>query len=278
MSKIGKEIETIWDEVLGKASENSIQIAWDKDFLKLLKEQETQAEEEAANRLEPWVSIFNEGIQWLSQLHISLANTLNECEQISEQIKATWALTGAACAHSVAIRRLVLSGLDSSAKIILRTLTEILNVCMAIINDPLLASEFCSVQDFKKAKEFWHRELSPKKQRELLESIELSFLGLGESDTNDLREWRKEESTVSSQFVHPTYLGAAICASPPSIEGHLYQKSGILGTPSCFSIRTLSYACKSIWYFCQIGIGMMGKNAKENRGGARRKWSSRSYW
>ncbi|MBM4295112.1 MAG: hypothetical protein FJ126_09465 [Deltaproteobacteria bacterium] len=267
MNKIQKEISQLWDEAFAELSEKSDEIAWDRNFLKLLNKSEKEAKKEAVKNLEPWISILNEGIQWLAQLHVALSLARTGDFEKDKAILVPFALVGSACAHSVAIRRLILSGLDASAKMLLRTLIETLNVCIAVIDDIELANNFMAAQDFEIAKKFWNQELSSKKLDGILAKIEKK-INLEEEVVRDLKAWRKETLSLCSQYVHPSYVASLFAAEPPSVLSPYHHTPGIFGKTSITSLRTLPEVCKAIWYFSRIGIDVLMKFAKKQGEGA----------
>lgn len=148
-----------------------IKIAWDRKFLNLINEREKEVRKEAMKNLEPWISIFNEGIQWLVQLHIALSLARSGSFEKDKDILVPFALVGSACVHCVGIRKLILSGLDASARVLLRTLIETLNICIAVIDNIELSNNFRAAQDFSEAKKFWNRELTTRKLNKILAQI-----------------------------------------------------------------------------------------------------------
>lgn len=267
MNKIQKEISQLWDEAFDKLSKESIEIAWDRKFLNLLNEREKESIKQAVKYLEPWISILNEGIQWLTQLHVALSLARSGDFEKDKEILVPFALVGSACAHSVAIRRLILSGLDASAKVLLRTLIETLNVCIAVIDNIGLLNEFRAAQDFIIAKKFWNQKLSHSKLNIILTKIEKS-LDFDDEVMDDLKGWREETLSLCSQYVHPSYVASLFSAEPPSVLYPYNHSPGILGKTSITSLRTLPEVCKAIWYFSRIGIEVLKKFAKQQGEGS----------
>lgn len=262
MNKIQKEISQLWDEEFDKLSKKSIEISWDRKFINLLNEREREVRKEAVKHLEPWISILNEGIQWLAQLHIALSLARSGDFIKDKEILVPFALVGSACAHSVAIRRLILSGLDASAKVLLRTLIETLNVCIAVMDNIELANKFRTAQDFKIAKNFWNQKLSPGKLNNILAVVEKK-LNLEEEVITGIKEWREETLSLCSQYVHPSYVASLFGAEPPSVLYPYNHSPGILGKTSITSLITLPEVCKAIWYFSRIGIEILMQLAKQ---------------
>lgn len=217
--------------------------------------------------MEPWISILDEGIQWLAQLHMALSLARSGNFEKDKEILVPFALVGSACANSVAIRKLILSGLDGSAKVLVRTLKQTLNICIAVIDNIKLANEFIAAQDFSIAKKFWNQKLSPNKLNSILTKIEKS-LDFDDEVIDNLKGWREENLSLCSQYVHPSYVASLLIAEPPSVLYPYEHSPGILGKTSITSLRTLPEICKAIWYFSQIGIRVLMKLANQQGEGS----------
>ena len=89
-----------------------------------------------------------------------------------EGLRTGWVLVGASCAHTVALRRLILSGLDSTAKATLRILDELLVACIVLLHDPKLDSDFQNAQNDDEANMFWYQNLNTKSLRKHLSKME----------------------------------------------------------------------------------------------------------
>lgn len=258
MNEINKEISQLWQEAL---EAKQIKVAREPNIQKLINEGEKKSYGDATKQLEPWISILDEGIHLLAQLHIALDLASTGDFEKDKYIKIPNALIGTACAHTVAIRRLVLSGLDCSAKVVLRSLMETLGICIAVIKEHSIANNYHSAQDFKQAKEFWFKTISRKKLKTILSSVEIE-VGFDNATIEELKKWREEEFSFLSQYVHPSYIAACFSSWPCSIKKPYHHISGILGAASILSERTLTFACRSIWYFSRLGILLLMKMAE----------------
>ena len=247
--EIKREANQLWE---GYFHDVMRKCQYEKNFGKFIRQQEARAEKEAIAYLQPWLQILEESIQWLANLAGILDRLVDE-NCTSNSLRIAMVLVGASCAHAVALRRLVLSGLDSSARAILRSLDEHLMACIVLLHDRDLANAFQRAQDIQDASEFWYRNLKTKALNKRLNKIERE-LDLAAETSQEIREWREEEIKTYSQDIHPSYVAAAlamktICASKPNEHG-----ISILGRASAASERTLNYACKTIWYFSRLGF------------------------
>lgn len=85
---------------------------------------------------------------------------------------------------------------------------------------------------------------------------------------DDIKEWRKVNLSLCSQYVHPSYVAAFLSAEPPSILSPYYHSPGILGKTSILSMYTISEVCKAIWYFSRIVIEILMQFAKQKGEGS----------
>jgi len=249
MNPTKREINELWDNFTKKAQINS---PYDREFNETILEFEKKAEKVALEKLSPWLQILEEGIQWLANLSATLDVALKESNGGSS-LRVPWALAGAACVQAVAIRRLVLSGLDSPARSILRTLDEHLMVCVVTLAKKDLRDGFFRPDSPDEAKTFWHKELTSKNIESHLFEIEKN-IGFDAETIKEFNEFRKQEKAINSLAVHASYATSALTAMPICLDESDFHKPGILGCASELSIRTLGYACKAIWYFSRVGF------------------------
>lgn len=225
------------------------------DFVKTIANREREAEAIVATNLQPWLHIFEDSIQWLAGL-TTILDRLNDNNLLDSAGRTIWALVGSCCAHAMAVRRLVLSGLDPPARAEARSLDEHLCACIAFLHDRELAKRFQQCQSEKETSQFWYKHLSTKILAKHLNAVERA-VGVDANISEDMRAWRANEISCFSQAIHPSYIGAAfsthtICAANPDSLGPSF-----LGMASVCSERTLNFACKSIWYFACFGFMMI---------------------
>lgn len=231
------------------------QSQYDTRFVELLAKREREAETTAVRHLQPWLHILEDSIQWLANL-AAILDRLNTGGALSSAERSIWAMTGASCAHAMAVRRLVLSGLDTPARAEARTLDEHLCACIAFLHDRPLAERFQRCQTKDDAAQFWYENLSTKALRKHLNAVERS-IGLEPIVSADMRAWRSNEVDWFSQAIHPSYLGAALTTCTLSAADPEKHGPAFLGLASACSDRTLNFACKSIWYFSCFGFMML---------------------
>jgi hypothetical protein len=249
-------IEDAWrNAVTVLLNDESNKPPYNPTFYKLLDKFHKEAERDSKISLQPFLSIFELSIQWLSSLHI----LLNEIKEVTpnEYIYSPWVLSGAACSQAVAIRELCICGLDCSAKMQLRSLIESTNSCLITLYDRSISKNFHEAQNNKMADEIWKKYFHGNKYWNMIGSI-MGDAGVDEDSQTVLLNWIKEEKKLLNQTVHTSYLAAALSTSIISFEKGKYKKA-IFGETTVFSIRTLSDAYKIIWLFSQISFYLLYK-------------------
>jgi len=163
-----------------------------------------------------------------------------------------WALTGTACSQAVAIRKLCILGLDGSARIILRSLIETLNICTAILFDPKLGKLYKEAQESVNANKIWNEHF---RRHKMTQIIRTNMKTKVEEDEliNFYLDWQEEELQLLNQSVHSSYIATALSSMAPSFEKD-FVISSIFGAPTIFSIKTIDVCSKAIWFFSLIGF------------------------
>lgn len=228
---------------------------YNENFVGLITSRESVAGGEVAEHLQPWLHILEDSIQWLANL-AGILDRMNSERKLDAAQMSIWALLGASCAHAVAVRRLVLAGLDTTARATVRVLDEHLCACLTFLHNRELAAEFHQCADDNTAAEFWYKHLNTRALKKHLNAIERS-IGLDLGFSQDMRAWREREIDSFSQAIHPSYLGSAFSTVTMSAADPDQFGSAFLGMASVNSERTLNFACKSIWYFCCFGFLML---------------------
>ncbi len=249
---IRAEAQTEWTLAFADACRPN---QYDNSFVKLISEREGEAEAIAAKHLQPWLHILEDSIQWLANL-AAILDRLNEDAALDNAGRTIWAMTGASCAHAMAVRRLVLSGLDTPARAAARSLDEHLCAAIAFLHDRDLARRFQQSQSKEDAAQFWYEHLNTKALRKHLNAVERA-VGLEPSVSVEMRAWRANEIDWFSQAIHPSYLGAALTTRTLSAANPDNHGPAFLGMASACSDRTLNFACRSIWYFACFGFMML---------------------
>jgi hypothetical protein len=260
MFTIYEEIESGW----AKAYEN-IRLSEDErgSFTEFISDEEGQARTKAIVDLQPWLAIFELGIEWLSYVHVALTNDL-ERKSGDSRYRATWTLVGSAVSFGLSIRLLCISGFDTPAKALLRSYTEALLLCLAVLDDKQMATAFVNSETDEQVKNFWHSMGSPKNLHKRITEIERKS-GLSSADIDSMTSWRREEYEILSQSSHLSYTASVLTSrTQPLGEDEEKLAIGIWGMASEWSHRTVFYAAATTWYFSRYSYPhLIGRQPSE---------------
>jgi hypothetical protein len=206
-----------------------------------------------ADYLQPWLAIFELGLDWLGEVHLGL-NHEQELGPRDPRCRVPWALIGSATAFGWALRHACLTGFDTPGRALLRTYVESLFLCLAVLYDRSLSDLYQAADTDEKVVTFWHTHASPKNLHRRVIEIEKS-LGFDAAHIQEMTAWRRREYEVMSQSSHLSYIAACMTCVPVSIEDEEIHRMGIFGRASANSRRTIGYAARTAWYFCRLSHG-----------------------
>jgi hypothetical protein len=141
------------------------------EFRDLCVSQEANTRDHTSDGLQPWLAIFEFGIEWLACIHVAL-DTETSVNQQTPCHRVTSNLIGSAVSFGLSLRNLCLSGFDTPARALLRSYVEILLLCLAVLHDESLAQAYKDAQDDEQAKDFWDKCASPRKLHDRIIQIE----------------------------------------------------------------------------------------------------------
>jgi hypothetical protein len=247
-------MSTIYDQIAEKwraVYEEISRPAEGEDTLKeLLEEQEKKARELASKELQPQLALLEQGVQWLAFVFVALDQRMDEPNQPAH-VRAAWALVGAAVSFGASVRLLCLCGFDTPARALLRSYSEALLLCLAILDDASLAPSFTAAQDDAAVKDFWHTTASPKNLHQRVIRLE-ERSGLDPESVQELLDWRREEYEIFSQSSHLSYVAACLTARSESFAEKNAFEIAIVGNATPTSRGTLSSAVVSTWHFARF--------------------------
>ncbi len=233
----------------------------DTDIDSFLNMHHGEQTELAVRHLEPWVTLSGQALLWLSHLHM----VLHKVYEKSSRHRAAWALTGLATANVVAVRKLVLAGLDTPARALLRALIESLAICVSCLDDSTLADKYVAAQGESDARALWQCEFTTKV---LTRRFKAALLVRDEQFTEMVGtfiEWLESEKRTFSQGVHSSYMAAALTCYPKEFGSEIVHP-GCFGQTTTFSFRTLATLTKMIWLVSQIlSFQLVGSSEKNER-------------
>jgi antitoxin (DNA-binding transcriptional repressor) of toxin-antitoxin stability system len=112
-----------------------------------------------------WIAILDECLSWFISLGTVVHANRPSGRRYSAFEKSVVLIIGKIIADTTAIRHLVLAGFDTSARTILRSVSEYMEVLVAIVHRPEFANEFVKSETPEDAQAFWEMHLRGGKLR-----------------------------------------------------------------------------------------------------------------
>jgi hypothetical protein len=223
-----------------------------------------------------WIAIFDEFISWEVSLLSVLKNDRNIRVKWTAFDRSILMLLIKIIADSTAIRHLILLGFDTSARTLLRSTSEYMELFVAILDDPKLAREFVKTDTPEKAKEFWKAYLASGGIRKRVYQAWRKYCGGNDrSGTAEwFTNWGSSFNDILSAMLHPSYAGGLFTAIPFKASYPDENWLGVWGDKSEGSVDTIyTYASYFFpilllkWDFPFEGFGehMVEGNIKYNK-------------
>lgn len=242
---VGKSLPLIMEEC-GECS------VWMTNFDVFLSEHAQVIKIDVDEHLKEWLDVLDIGYQWLTYLFISLHAEIGFSEP-KDRVNVPMALIGTGCTQVLAVRNLVVNGLDSAARVMMRCLWETLLTCLKLEMKPELKPEYVKVgEDGRGSAKFWREHLSSSQLGlNLVDSLQ--GLGATRDVVDDAREWFQDRYRLYSKVVHPTYATAVITSMPPVLKKDgVTLEPGILGVGCRSSWSTVSDCARLMWLFSRL--------------------------
>lgn len=152
--------------------------------------------------------LFDQALIWLMALHQAAAvgARVPGLRLTLDQLRALDVL-GARMVESIAaLRLLVLSGLPTPALQLARSVSEDVDMLLALLLRRKLAQQFLACRTAEEANEFWRRHIAGGRAFRVV-AEKLYAIGLDHSDQSDYGRWRREVLTLLGSAVHSSSLG-----------------------------------------------------------------------
>jgi hypothetical protein len=167
-------------------------------------------------------------------------------------------MIGALAGHLNALRCLVLKGFDVHARIVLRPVSEHIDLMMAMAIQPSLCEEYHAATNINGENDFWHKHVSNGKLRKkLIRAV------AGESEIL-LTAWRECDRYVQSEgsmagiAIHPSFLSSAMICSMGMSHGK--GGFGFFGVVDAASERTLKFVVYRLFELMIVSCDNIRKN------------------
>ena len=219
---------------------------WIEFLLKLRAEEQGQAT--LPKEIDNCIILLDECISFFGCLQFSYFQEIRN-QQDNEDIyeRRAYALLSGAIAHYLfCLRQLSVKGLDVGARAICRITSEYIDT-LALLLEKDLAQVFCESQEPEAANKFWHTHLSKGKLSDINDNF-YRKLNLSSDQIKEDKKWHREETSVLSSTIHPSFMAAYIASSSGSWE----QKNVLgayLGGFDYSQFRTIRYILIKILVF-----------------------------
>ncbi len=153
--------------------------------------------------------LFDQGCIWVDSLRrvcLALAELADGGSLAIEQVRGLAAVTTRLREELAAVRTLALSGLALPAMQISRSISEDVDLGLALLVRRKIAQAFVECQGPEDAAEFWRRHVAGGRSFRLVAQALYRF-GLDYSEDSDYVRWRKEVLVFLGSAVHTSFPG-----------------------------------------------------------------------
>lgn len=198
-----------------------------------------------------WVKIFDELVSWLISLmtltHDKMGSHIPITHIERKFYNAIVLILMKVIADSISIRHLINIGYDTSARTILRSTSEYMELLVAIIDDPSMAIPFTESDTPEGAHKFWRTHLRGPMIRGRIKRAWERFVGSEEPDDTSAAEWFSRWGSSSHQalsgILHPSFAGGLFTAIPLKQAYDNENWLGVWGDRSDGSVETIYIYC-----------------------------------
>lgn len=238
-----------------------------------LDEQSSIAVSESRENLGLWIATLELSIQWLAHFHDLLSHSASSNH--SERLVVPYSILGASIAQAVSIRKLCLSGLDTPARSLLRTLFESIDLAILTFFDFEAQDAFLCIAESEEARGFWNKYVRRKKNSETgrrtsrVDEVLTEVLASSGHDLDHISALMSQhngEIDYANRTVHLSLYGAQFTTKLLSSDSERLLP-GRFGNSTLFSVRTLSQASKWIWLFSRIVHPLLVKHIEDGSEG-----------
>lgn len=215
------------------------------DISKMTKHFAEQNNDRDLPYLELWITIFDELNKWLVSLLWVLTDGHPSMGKSSKG-KSTnfdtsvFVLLSKIIGDTNSIRHLILLGFDNSARTILRSTAEYMEVLVAVMHDPKFSNEFVKSNTPETAKYFWENYLRSGKIRKRIRSAWYEYYNArGDQEITEIADRGHKSMSLLSSMAHPSYSGGVFTTIPPRSHYENDEWRGFWGTKTDLSVFTI---------------------------------------
>jgi len=187
-----------------------------------------------------WVAVLDECISWTISLATVVYGDRAADKGLSDFEKALTLIIAKVIADSTSIRHLILLGFDTSARAVLRSVSEYMEVLVAIIHKPEFSTDFLASDTPDAAQRFWEQHLRGGKIRRKVEAAWADFFKEeGDEAAKWFANWGRGSHPVLSGTAHPSYAGGLFAAIPLNGKYEDENWLGFWGSKADTSVETV---------------------------------------
>ena len=189
--------------------------------------------------LDLWIGILDECISWQISL-LTVVYSPKPRKKLTTFNTAVFILLCRIIADSIAIRHLILLGFDNAANAILRSVSEHMELLVAVLDDPSLSKAFRKTRTPAQANEFWNAQLARGGLRRRVTKAWQNFFGPTTVDHADwFARWGRNHYQALSGTTHPSFTGSYFSVVPVKSQYKTENWLGIWGDRSDGSAHTV---------------------------------------
>lgn len=162
----------------------------------------------ADSRAHDGLCLFDQTLIWVMALNraAKVGAGLQGLRLAPDQLRALEVLSDRLVETVSALRLLVLSGLTTPALQLARSVSEDVDMLLALLLRRKLAQQFLACRTAEEANDFWRRHIAGGRAFRVV-AEKLYSIGLDHSDHSDYGRWRREVLTLLGSAVHSSPLG-----------------------------------------------------------------------
>ena len=214
-------------------------------------------------QLELSILAYDEFVSWFLSLYSVILESISR-KRIDDKHKDLFichlVLISKITSDLLAIRTLCIEGFDVSAKTLLRSTVEYIDVLIIVTLDPSISDEFCKTDSHEKSNEFWNNYFRGgrrvNKARRMMRNAWMSRLKFEKyHDAVGFDNWLYDSRDVLAMSGHPSWLGGYFSSI---VLGTDYSDNwmGIIGSKGEISTTTLMDAVKHIYKYLVLSDDM----------------------
>ncbi|WP_290809484.1 hypothetical protein [Ferrovibrio sp.] len=189
--------------------------------------------------LDLWISIFDECLSWFISLNTLVYAKRDKTGEMTDFEKSVTLILCKIIADGTAIRHLILLGFDTASRSLLRSVSEYMEVLVALLHKPEFSEDFIKSNTPEGAEEFWRAYLRGGKIRKRVTLAWRDFFDGHEDTAEWFGNWGRSSHVILSGLTHPSFAGGFFTTLTPK-EKHVDENwLGIWGDKSVLSVDTV---------------------------------------